>query len=121
MKTVRRDTATILSLDAEDLERPPQVKAAFDEILSVLQRRAVIVDLRRVARLTSMGLSALSAGADAAREHKARFAIAGVRPEVRHLIESLELDAGGAGGADGTQRGRIEIVEDVELPLADDD
>ncbi len=113
MKTVRRSAATILSLDAEDLARAPQVKAAFDEILTVLGERAVVVDLRGVARLTSMGLSALSAGADVAREHSARFAVAGVRPEVRHLIESLGL----GGQAGGTEEGHIEIMEDVESAL----
>jgi anti-anti-sigma regulatory factor len=113
MKTVRRTfgsggTATVLSLSTEDLARPPQVREAFDEILSVLGQRAVIVDLSLVARLTSMGLSALSAGADAAREHSARFAIAGVRPEVRRLVDTLSPDGGG---------GRIEIAEDVESAL----
>lgn len=113
MKTVRRTfasggSATVLSLDTEDLARPPQVREAFDEILSVLGQRAVIVDLKRVARLTSMGLSALSAGADAAREHSARFAITGVRPEVRRLVETL---------SPGEGRAQIEIAEDVESAL----
>lgn len=113
MKTVRRTfasggSATVLSLDTEDLARPPQVREAFDEILSVLGQRAVIVDLKRVARLTSMGLSALSAGADAAREHSARFAITGVRPEVRRLVETLSPGGG---------RAQIEIAEDVESAL----
>ena len=117
MKTVRRTfgsgrTATVLSLNTEDLARPPQVREAFDEILSVLGQRAVIVDLRRVARLTSMGLSALSAGADAAREHSARFAITGVRPEVRRLVDTLS-----PGGASDGAGGRIEIAEDVESAL----
>ena len=127
MKTVRRtfhsgESATVLSLDAQDLARPPQVKAAFDEILTVLRQRAVIVDLHSVARLTSMGLSALSAGADVAREHSARFAIAGVRPEVRHLIEALELSSPasrstkGCGDSDAGG-GQIEIMEDVESAL----
>ena len=40
MKTVRRAGATVLSLSTEDLSRPPQVKAAFDEILTVLGQRA---------------------------------------------------------------------------------
>ena len=114
MKTVRRAGATVLSLSTEDLSRPPQVKAAFDEILTVLGQRAVVVDLHAVARLTSMGLSALSAGADVAREHKARFAVAGVRPEVRHLIEALDLGAKPKGRPEG---GHVEIMEDVESAL----
>ena len=114
MKTVRRGPATVLSLDTEDLSRPPQVEAAFEEVLAVLRRRSVIVDLRQVTRLTSMGLSALSAGAAMARGLSAHFTIAGARPEVRHLIEALDTGGEPEGGARG---GRIEITEDVESAL----
>ncbi len=87
MKTVRRGRATILSLGTDDLTAPPRVEAAFKEIVSLLPGKHVVVDMREVTRLTSMGLSALSAGAEMARERRGRVALAGVRPEVRRLIE----------------------------------
>lgn len=87
MKTVRRGQATILRLGTDDLTNPPRVEAAFKEIVSLLSGKRIVVDMRGVTRLTSMGLSALSAGAEMARKGRGRLVLAGVRPEVKRLIE----------------------------------
>ncbi|MHC5056365.1 MAG: STAS domain-containing protein [Planctomycetota bacterium] len=107
MKTVRRGKATVLSLGSDDLTNPPRVEAAFDEILSLLARRNIVVDMQGVTRLTSMALSALSAGAELVRERQGSFALAGVSPDVKRLIKRT----------DGS--GLMVIAEDVETALRD--
>jgi anti-anti-sigma factor len=107
MKTVRRGKATVLSLGSDDLTNPPRVEAAFDEILSLLARRNIVVDMQGVTRLTSMALSALSAGAELVREREGSFQLAGVSPDVRRLITKT----------DGS--GLMVIADDVETALRD--
>ncbi len=109
MRTIRRGQATVLSLAAEDLADAPSVEAAFDEITSFLDRKHIVVDMRGVRRITSMGLSALSAGAEMARSRSGRFALAGLRPEVRRLVELA--DAGGL----------IDLADDVDGALREMD
>ena len=105
MKTTRRGQATVLSLSTDDLTNPPGVEAAFKEIMSLLPGKQIVVDMQGVTRLTSMGLSVLSAGADLARKDRGRFALAGVRPEVKHLIER----------SDGKRL--MDLADDVESAL----
>ena len=107
MKTFRRGLVTVLSLGTDDLTSPPRVEAAFDEILSVLSQKHIVVDMQGVTRLTSMGLSALSAGAGMVRERKGSFALAGLRPGVKLMVERAE-------GA-----GLRNVAENVEAALRD--
>jgi len=107
MKTVRRGKATVLKLGSDDLTNPPRVEAAFDEILSLLDHRNIIVDMKGVTRLTSMALSALSAGAEMVRDRHGRFAITGAEPGVERLIKKT----------DGS--GLMTITDDVEAALRD--
>jgi anti-anti-sigma factor len=107
MKTVRRGKATVLSLGSDDLTNPPRVEAAFDEILSLLEHKNIVVDMHDVTRLTSMALSALSAGAELVRKKQGSFQLAGLNPDVKNLIKK----------ADGS--GLMVIAEDVETALRD--
>lgn len=107
MKTVRRGKATVLSLGSDDLTAPPRVEAAFEEILSLLRHKNIVVDMRGVTRLTSMGLSALSAGAEMVRERRGSFALAGASPEVTRLVRHADV------------AGLMNIAEDVETALRD--
>jgi len=107
MKTVRRGKATVLRLGSDDLTDPPRVEAAFDEILSLLDHRNIVVDMKGVTRLTSMALSALSAGAEMVRQRQGSFAITGAGPGVERLIKKT----------DGS--GLMTIAEDVEAALRD--
>ncbi len=107
MKTVRRGKATVLSLGSDDLTNPPRVEAAFDEILSLLAHKNIVVDMHGVTRLTSMALSALSAGAEIVRKKHGSFALAGVDPNVERLIKRT----------DGS--GLMVIADDVETALRD--
>jgi anti-anti-sigma factor len=107
MKTIRRGKATVLRLGSDDLTNPPRVEAAFDEILSLLAHRNIVVDMHGVTRLTSMALSALSAGAELVRDKHGSFALAGVNPNVRRLIKQTD-------GA-----GLMVIADDVEAALRD--
>jgi anti-anti-sigma regulatory factor len=114
LRTVARGSATIISLEPEDVSDPVRLRTAFEEIVALPKARHVVVDLGRVRRLTSMGLSALSAGAEVARTHRARFALAGVRPELTSLVERVggSAPAGGPG-----ESGRVEFAPDVETAL----
>lgn len=107
MRTVRRGNATVLKLGSDDLTDLPRVEAAFDEILSLLDRRNIVVDMKGVTRLTSMALSALSAGAELVRDRHGSFAVTGVAPDVERLIRTT----------DGS--GLMTIAEDVEAALKD--
>jgi len=107
MKTIRRGKATVLRLGSDDLTNPPRVEAAFDEILSLLDRRNIVVDMEGVTRLTSMALSALSAGAELVRDRHGRFAITGAGPGVERLIKMTD------------NSGLMVIADDVEAALRD--
>jgi anti-anti-sigma factor len=112
MKTTRHGNAVVLSLVTEDFADPPQVEAAFEEVVKLLRSRTVVVDMKSVSRLTSIGLSTISAGADVARAHRARFALAGLRPEVRRFLEKV-----GFPGEQKAGEGEFEIADDVESAL----
>ena len=113
MKTLRRGKAIVLHMETEDFADPPPVEAAFTEVVKLLQLRNVVVDMKSVTRLNSIGLSTIAAGADVARAHRARFALAGLRPEVERLLKQTGIaDDFGAGGDL-----HLEIVDDVEAAL----
>jgi anti-anti-sigma factor len=113
MRTIRRGKAIVLHMATEDFSNPPQVEAAFEEVVKLLNLRNVVVDMKSVTKLNSIGLSTITAGADFARAHNSRFSLASAHPEVRRMLERTGL----ASKDDNPTPQQVVIAEDVESAL----
>lgn len=89
MKTVKVGEVTVLKLGSDDLVDPAAVHAAFEEIVGLLDRRKILLDLSAVGRLTSSGVSAIAAGARLASSEGAELSVSGLRPEVRKALRRV--------------------------------
>lgn len=91
MKTIGRDKACVVYLGSADLKRPKAVEHAFEEIVRVLKRKRVILDLSGVSAVTSLSASALIAANAIASARHVDVRFAGLRPLVRRFLKKLEV------------------------------
>lgn len=74
-----------------DLNVSPELASTFNEIISKKPPR-LVVDLSRVTYIDSSGLAVLIEGMQNVEEYGGKFALAGMRKDVRSIIETARLD-----------------------------
>jgi anti-anti-sigma factor len=85
-------TAKVLALEGEiDFHLSPEVAASLRSIAARKPKR-VVVDLAKVTYLDSSGLAALILGMQKTEEYGGEFYLAGMRPDVRSILETACLD-----------------------------
>lgn len=89
MKTIGRNKACVVYLGSADLKRPRAIEHAFEEIVRVLKRKRVVLDLSGVSAVTSLSASALIAANAIASARDVDVRFAGLKPLVRRFLKKL--------------------------------
>ncbi len=106
MKTIGRNKACVVYLGTADIKRPKAIEHAFEEIVGVLKRRRVVLDLSGVSAVSSLSASALIAANAIASARGVEVRFTGLKPLVQRFLKKLGvLDS-------------LEIQETVEAALA---
>jgi anti-sigma B factor antagonist len=86
------ESHNVLPLEGEvDLNVSPQLAATINELISAKPPR-IVVDLSRVTYIDSSGLAVLIGGMQSVEEYGGTFALAGMCPDVRSILETARLD-----------------------------
>jgi anti-sigma B factor antagonist len=82
----------VLPLQGEiDLNVSPEIASTFDKLVREKPPH-VVVDLSDVTYIDSSGLAVLIVGMQQVKEYGGKFALAGLRSDVRSIFETARLD-----------------------------
>lgn len=76
----------------EEFSNPWLLEDAFQSMIKGMKERTLVVDLRNVESITSLGIAVLVAIQGVAIIHRSRVLLAGVRPGVRRWLDLVGAD-----------------------------
>lgn len=92
MQTREARGALVAEIASEEFSNPWLLEDAFQSMIEGMKERTLVVDLRNVESITSLGIAVLVAIQGLALIHKSRVLLASVRPGVRKWLELVGAD-----------------------------
>ncbi len=92
MQTREVRGALVAEVAEEEFQNPWLLEDAFESMIEGMKDRTLVVDLRDVESITSLGIAVLVAIQGLAIIHRSRVLLAGVRSGVRRWLELVGAD-----------------------------
>ncbi len=92
MRVSPRGDVFVVQLSEEKFRAPRLLEEAFRHIVERMRQDTLIVDMREVPSVTSLGMAVMVAAQGLAMVHRRRVAFAGVQPAVRRVLELVGAD-----------------------------
>ena len=83
----------VVKVGEKDFGTPQLLEEAFQRIIEKMRQDTLVVDMRNVDTVTSLGVAVLIATQGLAMTHRRRVAFAGIQPAVRRTLELVGADS----------------------------
>ena len=92
MRIREREGIVVVEVSQDEFRDPELLEKAFQGIIERLKRSEIVIDLRNVLYVNSLGVAVLIAAQGIAMVHRTRIAFAGVQPDVRRVLGLTGID-----------------------------